>query len=41
MGFVPAHLHTVHLQSSLVSGFFKVAVLPALPIKGVDFVLLT
>ena len=39
MGFVLAPLHKVHLQSPLVSGIFKVAVLPALPIKGVDFIL--
>ncbi len=39
MAFVSAPLHNVHVQSSLVSGCFKVAVLPALPIKGVDFIL--
>jgi len=39
MGFVLAPLHKVHLQSRLVSGLFKVAVLPVLPIKGVDFIL--
>ena len=39
MGFISAPLHNVHLQSSLVSGFYKVAVLPVLPIKGVDFIL--
>lgn len=39
MGFVLAPLHNIHLQSSLVSRLFIVAVLPALPIKGVDFIL--
>lgn len=39
MSFIPAPLHTVYVQSALVQGFFKVAVLPALPIKGVDFIL--
>lgn len=39
MGFVPALLHNVYIQSPLDSGFFKVAVRPALPIKGVDFIL--
>lgn len=39
MGFISVPLHNVHLRSSLVSGFFKVAVRPALPIKGVDFIL--
>ena len=39
MGFVPVPLHYVYIQSPLVSGLFKVAVRPALPIKGVDFIL--
>ena len=39
MGFIPAPLHNIHVQSSMVSGVFKVAVHPALPIKGVDFIL--
>ncbi|XP_033963931.2 uncharacterized protein [Pseudochaenichthys georgianus] len=39
MTLVAAPLHNVYIHSSLVKGFFKVAVLPALPIKGVDFIL--
>lgn len=39
MGFVPVPLHNVHVHSDLVSGFFKVAVRQALPVKGVDFVM--
>ncbi|KAI3376797.1 hypothetical protein L3Q82_000078 [Scortum barcoo] len=39
MSFVPAPLHKIYLQSPLASGFFTVAVFPALPIKGVDFIL--
>lgn len=39
MGFVLAPLHHVYIQSPLVSGLFKVAVRPALPIKGVNFIL--
>lgn len=34
--FISASLHTVHIQSSLVSGIVKVAVHSALPIKGID-----
>lgn len=39
MGFVPAPLHTIHVQSKLVTGFFKIAVLPELPVKGVHFIM--
>ena len=39
MSFISAPLHQVYIESALVSGLFKVAVLPALPIKGVDFIL--
>ena len=39
MSYIPAPLHHVHVQSSLVSGSFKVAVLPELPVKGIDFIL--
>ncbi|XP_071060120.1 uncharacterized protein [Pseudochaenichthys georgianus] len=39
MTLVAAPLHNVYIHSSLVKGFFKVPVLPALPIKGVDFIL--
>nr|XP_033942279.1 uncharacterized protein LOC117449038 isoform X4 [Pseudochaenichthys georgianus] len=39
MTLVAAPLHNVYIHSSLVKGFFKVAVLPALPSKGVDFIL--
>lgn len=38
MSFIPAPLHRINVQSHLVNGFFKVAVLPALPIRGVDFI---
>lgn len=39
MEFVPAPLHNIYVHSSLVSGLFEVAVLPVLPIKGVDLIL--
>uniref|UniRef100_A0A3B3I2A9 Gypsy retrotransposon integrase-like protein 1 n=1 Tax=Oryzias latipes TaxID=8090 RepID=A0A3B3I2A9_ORYLA len=39
MKYFSAPLHLLHVRSSLVEGFFKVAVLPALPISGVDFIL--
>ncbi|XP_030271730.1 uncharacterized protein LOC115581049 isoform X3 [Sparus aurata] len=39
MSLISAPMHNVYLQSPLVSGSFKVAVLPVLPIKGVDFIL--
>ncbi|XP_043968384.1 uncharacterized protein LOC122828679 isoform X1 [Gambusia affinis] len=39
MTFVSAPLHNIHLDSSLVSGFCRVAVLPTLPIKGIDLIL--
>ncbi|CAJ1087392.1 uncharacterized protein LOC118469438 [Xyrichtys novacula] len=35
MGYVPQPVHTVHIKSWLISGVFPVAVIPALPIKGV------
>lgn len=38
MRFIPAPLHCVHIRSSLINGFFKVAVRPALPINGVDVI---
>lgn len=39
MSYIPAPLHRINVLSHLVNGFFRVAVLPALPIKGVDFIL--
>ncbi|XP_034055446.1 uncharacterized protein LOC117535174 isoform X1 [Gymnodraco acuticeps] len=39
MGFVPAHLHNVHVQSELATGFFPVAVLPKFPVDGVDVIM--
>lgn len=34
-----APLHRIHLQCPLLSGWFEVAVLPDLPVPGVDFLL--
>ena len=39
MGFVPAPLHRIHVQSNLKTGFFRVAVRPSFPIDGVDFIM--
>ena len=39
MSLISAPTHNIYLQSPLVSGSFKVAVLHVLPIKGVDFIL--
>lgn len=39
MGFVPAPLHCVHVQSNLITGFFPVAVLPRFPIDGISFIM--
>lgn len=39
MRFVTAPLCKIFVQSSLVNGLCKVAILPALPIKGIDFIL--
>ncbi|XP_049439159.1 uncharacterized protein LOC125892873 [Epinephelus fuscoguttatus] len=39
MGFVPAPLHSDHVQSKLVTGFFPVAVRACFPIDGVDFIM--
>lgn len=39
LGYVSAPLHTIHIQSSLVSGSVKVAIRSALPIPGIDFIL--
>lgn len=33
------HLYTIFMSSSVATGFFKVAVHPALPIKGKVFIL--
>ena len=39
MGFISAPLHTVHVRSALVSGYFKVAVRNELPIDGIALVM--
>jgi len=39
MEFVPVPLHTVHVKSDLISGFFSVAVRPCFPVDGVDFIM--
>ena len=39
MGCVPSPLHHVHVQSDLVTGFFRVAVRHSFPIPGVDFIM--
>ncbi|KAI3355662.1 hypothetical protein L3Q82_004257 [Scortum barcoo] len=39
MGYIPRPLHRVHVQSELISGFFPVAVCPALPIRGIVFLM--
>uniref|UniRef100_A0A3Q1F7N1 Gypsy retrotransposon integrase-like protein 1 n=1 Tax=Acanthochromis polyacanthus TaxID=80966 RepID=A0A3Q1F7N1_9TELE len=39
MGFVPAPLHHIHVQSPLVTGFFDVGVRSSFPIDGVDFIM--
>ena len=39
MGFVPAPLHRIHVESSLASGFFSVGVRSCFPIDGVDFIM--
>ena len=39
MGFISAPLHTIHVKSALVSGYFRVAVRNELPIDGIVFVM--
>lgn len=39
IGYVPVPLHYMYLQSELVSGRFKVAVQPSLPVKGITLVM--
>nr|XP_043872779.1 uncharacterized protein LOC122761638 isoform X1 [Solea senegalensis] len=39
MGFVPAPLHRIHVQSNLKTGFFRVAVRSSFPIDGVGFIM--
>jgi len=39
MGYIPRPVHNVHVQSKLVAGFFPVAVCPALPLKGIVFLM--
>uniref|UniRef100_A0AAV2KSY2 CCHC-type domain-containing protein n=1 Tax=Knipowitschia caucasica TaxID=637954 RepID=A0AAV2KSY2_KNICA len=39
MGYRPRPVHSVHVQSNLVTGKFPLAVVPALPIENVDMIL--
>ncbi len=39
MGYVPAPPASVHIQLSLITGFFPVAVRSCFPIEGVDFIM--
>ncbi|XP_047454139.1 uncharacterized protein LOC125016018 [Mugil cephalus] len=39
MGFIPAPLHRIHVQSDLATGYFHVGVRPCFPISGVDFIM--
>lgn len=39
MSFVPAPLHSIHVQSKLASGFFPFAVRACFPVDGVDFIM--
>lgn len=39
MGYSPRAVHRVHIQSSLITGFFPVALCPALPIGGVQMLM--
>ncbi|XP_036003896.1 uncharacterized protein LOC118566311 [Fundulus heteroclitus] len=39
MNVVSTPLHNIHISSPFVSGFFRVAVLPVLPIRGIDLIL--
>lgn len=39
MGYIAHPVHCVYIQSKLVTGFFPVAACPALPIKGVAFLM--
>lgn len=36
MGFVPAPLHRIYINTELVTGFFTVGVRPSFPIEGID-----
>ncbi|TKS65422.1 Retrovirus-related Pol polyprotein from transposon opus [Collichthys lucidus] len=39
MGFIPAPLHRVHVQSELANGYFHVGVRCSFPIDGVEFIM--
>lgn len=39
MGYIPYPVHRIHIQSKLVTGFFPVAVCPALPVKGITLLM--
>ncbi|XP_035864283.1 uncharacterized protein LOC118496498 [Sander lucioperca] len=39
MGFVPAPLYQIHVQSCLVTGFFTVGARSGFPVDGVDFIM--
>lgn len=39
MGYIPRPMHRVHAELKLITGFFPVAVCPALPIEGMAFLM--
>ena len=39
MGYIPRPVHRVHIKSRLITGFFPVAVCPALPIPGITLLM--
>lgn len=39
LGYAPRHVHRIHIESNLVTGFFPVAVCPALPVAGLTLLM--
>lgn len=39
LGYAPRPVHPVHIESDLVTGFFPVAICPALPIAGITLLM--
>lgn len=39
MGFIPAPLHRIHVQSGLATGHFPVGVRSCFPIEGIEFIM--
>lgn len=39
MGYIPRPVHSVHIQSKLITGFFPVAACPQLPIEGITLLM--